>query len=163
MPVSRLFIVTRPLFAVAMAALAAMAVLTVIDIGLRYALSQPIPGAYELVGFLAAGSLGFALPHLQATNGHVSVDLLVQFAARPVRWALKVIAIVLALTFFLLLTWRLIVNTHTIYASHQVSDIIGIPIWLIYVVVTVGPAITTLVCVDQLMQLLRGASAHDAD
>jgi TRAP-type C4-dicarboxylate transport system permease small subunit len=163
MPVSRLVFVTRFLFGIAMAALAAMAFLTVIDITLRYALSRPISGSYELVGFLAAGSLGFALPHLQATNGHVSVDLLVQLAGRPVRQALKLVTIVVALTFFLLLTWRLIVNTQTIFVSRQVSDVIGIPIWLIYVVVTIGPAVTTLVCADQLMQLLRGAPAHDAD
>lgn len=163
MPISRVVVLTRFLFAIAMAALAAMAVLTVIDIALRYALSRPIPGGYELVGFLAAGGLGFALPHLQATNGHVMVDLLVQLASPPVKWALKFIALVLTLIFFFLLTWRLIVNTQTIFASRQVSDVIGIPIWLIYIVVTVGPAVTTLVCADQLLQLLRGAPAHDAD
>lgn len=163
MPVSRLVFLTRFLFGIAMAALAAMAFLTVIDITFRYALSRPIAGGYELVGFLAAGSLGFALPHLQATNGHVSVDLLMHLAGRRAQQALKLVTIVLALIFFVLLTWRLIVNTQTIFASRQVSDIIGIPIWLIYVVVTVGPAVTTLVCIDQLMQLLRGASVHDAD
>ncbi len=153
MPASRLNWLIESLFAIAMAAMAAMAILTVADIALRYGLHRPIAGSYELVGFLAGAGLSFVLPRLQSTGGHIVVDLFLRVAGPRIAKGLTVLAAVVALLFFALLTWRLIVSMQAIYASGQESDILGIPIWIVYAAVTVGPAVTALVCLDQLLQL----------
>lgn len=158
MPASRLYWLTEPLFAIAMAALAAMALLTVADIALRYGFHRPIGGSYELVGFLAGASLSFVLPYLQATNGHIIVDLLVRLASPSIAKFLRILALVIAFSFFTLLSWRLIFNMQAIFVSGQVSDVLGIPIWSVYAVVMVGPAVTALVCLDQLVQFFARAS-----
>lgn len=150
------------MFAIAMAALAAMALLTTFDIGLRYFVNRPIAGSYELVSYFAACCLSFSLPHLQASNGHVIVDLVVRHASARTKWALGIGALLLATLFFSLLTWRLSVNAQLIFVSKQISDILGIPLWTVYVVTALGPAMTVPVCIDQLLQLIRRGPVHDA-
>ena len=159
MPVSRLSWLTEALFAIAMAAIAAMAILTVADVALRYGFNRPIAGSYELVGFLAGVGLSFVLPALQSKGGHIVVDLLIRLAPPPLARGLKIAALALALFFFALLSWRLTVNMQAIFWSGQVSDILRIPIWCVYAVVTVGPAVTAAVCLDQLLQLVKPARA----
>lgn len=162
MPTSRLFRLTDGMFAIAMAALAAMALLTAFDIGLRYFLNRPIAGSYELISYLAACCLSFSLPHLQANNGHVIVDLIVRHASVRTKWVLSIGVLLLSAAFFALLTWRLAVNARTIFASRQVSDILGIPLWIVYVITAMGPAMTVPICLDQLLLLIKRGPVHDA-
>lgn len=150
------------MFAIAMAALAAMALVTVLDIGLRYFVSRPIAGSYELVSYFAACCLSFSLPHLQANNGHVIVDLIVRHSSERIKWALGIGVLFLSAAFFAVLTWRLVVNAQTVFASRQVSDILGIPLWIIYVITALGPAMTVPVCLDQLSLLVKRGPVHDA-
>ena len=119
-------------------------------------------GSYELVSYFAACCLSFSLPHLQASNGHVIVDLVVRHASARTKWALGIGALLLATLFFSLLTWRLSVNAQLIFVSKQISDILGIPLWTVYVVTALGPAMTVPVCIDQLLQLIRRGPVHDA-
>ncbi len=162
MPSFRLNWLTESMFAIAMAALAAMALLTALDIGLRYFLNRPIAGSYELVSYLAACCLSFSLPRLQANNGHVIVDLIVRHASARTKWALGICVLLLSAAFFAVLTWRLAVNAQAIFASRQVSDILGIPLWIVYVITALGPAMTVPVCLNQLSLLIKGGPARDA-
>lgn len=139
-----------------------MALVTVLDIGLRYFVSRPIAGSYELVSYFAACCLSFSLPHLQANNGHVIVDLIVRHASARIKWALGISVLFLSAAFFAVLTWRLVVNAQTVFASRQVSDILGIPLWIIYVITALGPAMTVPVCLDQLSLLVKRGPVHDA-
>lgn len=159
MPESRLLSMTRVLFGIAMAALAAMGMLTVVDVALRYAIRMPIPGSYELVSFLGAIGLSLALPHLQARNGHIVVDLVLNRLQQTVGVLVKMLVLVLTAALMLLLSWRLGVNMLAMRASGQVSDILSMPLWQIYAIVSVGPACTTLICMDQLVQLPESAQA----
>ena len=162
MPSSRLSWVTESMFAIAMAALAAMALVTALDIGLRYFVSRPIAGSYELVSYFAACCLSFSLPRLQANNGHVIVDLVIRHASARIKWALGIGVLLLSVAFFALLTWRLAVNAQAVFALRQVSDILGIPLWIIYIIAALGPAMTVPVCIDQLSLLAKRGPVYDA-
>ena len=56
--------------------LAAMAVLTGVDVVGRYAFGMPVYGAAEAIGFLLAITVFAALPLVSLRDAHVSVDLL---------------------------------------------------------------------------------------
>jgi hypothetical protein len=62
---------------VSAAAVAGMVVLTCMDIILRL-FRHPIPGTYEMVGFLGAVFAAFALGYTSVNRGHIAVDFLVQ-------------------------------------------------------------------------------------
>ena len=64
------------LMAVAGTAVVAMMLLTCADVVLRY-FRRPIPGTYELVCFLGAVAVSFAMAHTSIEKGHVSVSFIV--------------------------------------------------------------------------------------
>lgn len=139
----------RILFGIAMAATAVMAVLTVGDVLLRYALRSPIPGTYELVGFLSVMAVSLALPQIQAKHGHIVVDLVARKAKPALANALELAILAIQAAFFGVLTWRVAVNAGDIFAAGQVSDILHIPLVFMYSIAAVGPAGTTLVLLEQ--------------
>jgi TRAP-type C4-dicarboxylate transport system permease small subunit len=53
-----------------------IALLTVVDAVLRYGLSRPIPGTFELSELVLATVIFFGLPYTGLTDGHVAVDVL---------------------------------------------------------------------------------------
>lgn len=61
---------------IAALALAAMAMVTVVDVTGRYLLNAPLPGSYELVGLLLAVTVFAALPLATLRREHVVVDIL---------------------------------------------------------------------------------------
>ena len=67
----------RKLFWVAGAAIIGMMLLTCADVILRY-FRMPIPGTYELVCFLGAVAVAFAMAYTSLERGHVSVSFVVQ-------------------------------------------------------------------------------------
>ncbi len=62
---------------VAAAAVSGMMILTCMDIVLRL-FRRPIPGTYEVVGFLGAVFAAFSLGYTSANRGHIAVDFIVQ-------------------------------------------------------------------------------------
>jgi len=62
---------------VAAAAVAGMMAITSLDVVLRF-LRRPIPGTYEIVGFLGAVFAAFSLGYTSLHRGHIAVDFLVQ-------------------------------------------------------------------------------------
>ena len=62
---------------VAAAAITGMMLLTCMDIVLRL-FRRPIPGTYEVVGFLGAVFAAFSLGYTSVNRGHIAVDCIVQ-------------------------------------------------------------------------------------
>jgi len=60
----------KKLYWVAGTAIVAMMLLTCADVVLRY-LRRPIPGTYELVCFLGAAAVAFAIAYTFVEKGHV--------------------------------------------------------------------------------------------
>ena len=66
----------KKLYWVAGTAIVAMMLLTCADVVLRY-FRRPIPGTYELVCFLGAAAVAFAMAYTSVEKGHVSVRFVV--------------------------------------------------------------------------------------
>ena len=66
----------KKLYWIAGAAIIAMMLLTCADVVLRY-FRRPIPGAYELICFLGAMAVAFAMAHTSVEKGHVAVSFVV--------------------------------------------------------------------------------------
>ena len=69
-------ILAKKMYWVAGTAIVAMMLLTCADVVLRY-FRRPIPGTYELVCFLGAVAVSFAMAHTSIEKGHVSVSFIV--------------------------------------------------------------------------------------
>lgn len=102
---------TRNKFVVAIGAISgvflmALALLTVGNV-IGRALGYPIPGTYELVGWLAAIAMGMGVAYTQAHEGHVNIDFLLLRVSVRTKAAIQVFIYVLSVGLFAILVWKL--------------------------------------------------------
>jgi TRAP-type C4-dicarboxylate transport system permease small subunit len=132
-------------------ALVGIMLLTSLDVVLRY-FGRPIPGAYDIVSLMAAFAVGFAVPKSSWDKTHVTVDLLVD----RFPWAkntFRVITRILALLFFMLLSWNLIRLGLDFSKTGESTLTLALPLYPVALALGVCSVVQ---CVVLLADLLRG-------
>ncbi len=106
----------------------AMMMLTASDVFLRF-LRRPIPGAYELVGFISSVAISFSLAYTALEKGHISVEFLYQKAPEKIQHLMEAVNHLVALAFFVILSWQCAVYGVSQYNSGEVSPTLQMPIY----------------------------------
>lgn len=109
-------------------ALAAMALVTVLDVTGRYLLNAPLPGSYELVGLLLAVTVFAALPLATARREHVVVDLLDHVLPRPLAALQAGVTALVAAAALAALAWQLWVRGQRLAADNAATNLLEIPL-----------------------------------
>lgn len=112
----------------AAAAVAAMMVLTCMDIILRM-FRHPIPGTYEMVGFLGAIFAAFSLGYTSVNRGHIAVDFLVQKLPLRVQSFVDGVNALICAVFFGFLARQCIVYAGDLKTFGEVSMTLQMPIY----------------------------------
>lgn len=129
---------------IAAAAVVGMMVLTCMDIILRI-FRHPIPGTYEMVGFLGAVFAAFSLGYTSVNRGHIAVDFLVQkLPARAQSFVDGVNALICTI-FFALLARQCLVYAADLRRFGEVSMTLQMPIYPFVYGIAVGCGLLTLV------------------
>ena len=97
-----------------------MMLLTFADVIMRSA-GHPIPGTFEIVGFLGIVVAAFAIAYTQHTKGHVAIDYLVALLPHRVQSAARSVAYLLSSGLFALLVWQSILFARELQISGEVS------------------------------------------
>ena len=97
-----------------------MALLTFANIVMRI-FWAPIPGVYEVVGFLGVAVAGFVLPRSSLMKAHVGVDLVVEKASLRARLVVLIITRILVAAFFLIGAWYFVDMAHSFIATKNVT------------------------------------------
>ncbi|MBI5521176.1 MAG: TRAP transporter small permease [Desulfarculus sp.] len=116
----------RYLYWVAGASLASMMFLTVADVVLRL-FKRPILGTYELVGFLGALTIGFAIPQTSLDRGHVLMDFLTERLKGLGGRALYVATRLLGVGLFAIIAWNLFLMGNDLLDKSEVSLTLHLP------------------------------------
>lgn len=109
-------------------ALAAMALVTALDVTGRYLLNAPLPGSYELVGLLLAVTVFAALPLATARREHVVVDVLDHLLPRPLVALQAGVTALIAAGALAILAWQLWVRGQRLAADNAATDLLEIPL-----------------------------------
>jgi TRAP-type C4-dicarboxylate transport system permease small subunit len=130
----------RILYWVAGLAIVCMMLLTCADVILRLGVTfyhrydlqflsvfRPIPGTYELVCFLGAVAVAFAMAHTSVEKGHVAVSLVVRLLPERIQALIGAITTFFGLVFFALLAWRSVVYAGHLNAIGEVSLTLQLP------------------------------------
>jgi TRAP-type C4-dicarboxylate transport system permease small subunit len=88
---------------------------------MRRLFSSPIPGTFELTGFLTALAVSLALAHCAMHGGHTVITLAVDRLPHRVRKLDRVLVRVLTATFLGLAAWRVAVHAGSTWASGEVA------------------------------------------
>jgi len=139
--------------ALAGAAIIIMMLLTCADVLLRL-LRHPIPGTYEIVGFLGTIIISFSLAYTSREKGHIAVEILVEKFPRRVQAAIEAVVSLIGAALFALITWQSLVYASDMRQSGEVSVTLTMPIYPFIYGVAAGSALLVLVL---LLDSLRSA------
>ena len=125
--------------------LAAMMLLTGVDVGLRYFFNYPIPGSYEITEYIMPAVVAFGLAFCALGDGHVQVDLFTSLLPQRSRNIMRCTADLAMFAVYALITWQSVIRVKELIASGQHSEVLYLPIFPFVFVVTVGCAVFSLV------------------
>lgn len=118
-------------------ALTGMMLLACSNMVLR-AVSAPIKGSYELMGFMGALVVAFGLAATQRTKGHIALTILAGLFPSGVERAIDLVTHLCAAVFFALVGWRTSVYAHTLFTSGEVSETLRIAHYPFVLAVALG-------------------------
>jgi len=130
--------------ALAGATVVVMMLLTCADVLLRL-LRHPIPGTYELVGFLGTVIVSFALALTSLEKGHIAVEILAEKLPPRVRVGLEAITFPISASLFGLLTWQSLMYAADMRQSGEVSVTLTMPIYPFIYGIAAGSALLVAV------------------
>lgn len=137
----------------------AMMFLTVSDVVLRL-FRHPIPGAYEIVGFLGAVFVSFSLAYTSVQKGHIAVEFLIERLAAPVQRIVELATTMVCALLFALVSWQSVIYAISLKATGEVSLTIQIPLYPFVYGVSAGcgllAAVLFMRCAVLFMKMLAG-------
>jgi len=114
---------------VACLALFAMMLLTFGDVIGRYFFASPLPAAYELISLIMPLIIFCAMPYVNLTQGHVTIDLLDGFVPASLRrWQILFVHLVSAAA-LALIAWRLTAASQDHHEFDGVTNELYLPLW----------------------------------
>ena len=147
------------LLTIAAAVLAAMMFLTALDVALRYVFSRPLPGAFEVVEYMMAILVPFALVFTAHSKAHIGVDLVIEHLPKRAQAIINAMTTLLTFGLFVFMAWQ---SYHYIieqYHSGMTSAVLLIPMYPFIATCTIAFAILCLVLfIDFLNYLSEGVS-----
>lgn len=130
----------RFLLLIAGLTLAFMLVFTLTDVILR-AFGKPIVGDYEVISFLGAVVVGFAIPYTSLQKGHVMVDFLLEKIPKKAGNVMQVATRLISIALFLWISWNFVVMSLDLVKSKEVTPVFRLP----YYPISFGLAFVCLV------------------
>ena len=106
--------------------LVVMMLLTCTDVIAR-SFGQPIPGTFEIVGFLGVIVAAFAIAYTQLQRGHVAIDYLVALMPQRSQSIAKSFTYLIGAVLFALIAWQSYLFAGDLWASGEVSPTERIP------------------------------------
>jgi TRAP-type C4-dicarboxylate transport system permease small subunit len=131
-------------------------VLVVYAVGMRYLLGQPEPWTDKVAGWLVVGLVMLAAPEAQRRFEHIGVDVARERLGPRLTRAAHLVGTVSVAIVAALLLWA---GWETVSFSLLVglmSDLEGVPIWWVQMLLPIGAALLLVVSLCQTLLLLAG-------
>ncbi|MEW6333860.1 MAG: TRAP transporter small permease [Thermodesulfobacteriota bacterium] len=132
-----------------------MMLLTCADVLLR-SFRRPIPGTYEIMGFLGTVVIAFALASTSVEKGHIAVELLVARLPRKFRTAVAALASFVGAGLFALICWQSVAYAADLRSSGEVSVTLTLPVYpFIYGIAAGSGLLCLLLSIEGLLSAMR--------
>ena len=145
--------VARKFDLIAAIAVFGMMCLTCSDVILRL-FRKPIPGTYEIVSFLGAIAVSFAMGHTTAEKGHVAVSLIVQLFPRRVQRVIESFISLFGIVLFGVIAWQCVLYGMDCQRAGEVSMTLQLPFYPVIYGVAMGAGAVCLVLLADLVNAI---------
>jgi TRAP-type C4-dicarboxylate transport system permease small subunit len=140
-------------------AVVVMMLLSCADVALRL-FGAPIPGTYEMVGFLGAVIVSFALAYTSLQRGHVAVELLFEKLPPRAQCFVEAGGNLIGATLFGLMAWQSLAYGTDLRQNGEVSLTLQMPVYPFVYGIALGSGMLALVLIiDFIRSLKRGLEA----
>jgi TRAP-type C4-dicarboxylate transport system permease small subunit len=116
----------------------------------------PFRGAYEIVSFLGAIVIAFALGYTQKRKNHILVDILTDRFPKKLNRALDGINYFVTMIFFGIIAWQIYVFAMKIMESREVSETLKMVYHPFVFAVSIGFAVLSFTLLIDLLKTLTG-------
>jgi TRAP-type C4-dicarboxylate transport system permease small subunit len=116
----------------------------------------PFRGTYEIVSFLGACTIAFALGYTQKTKSNIVVDILSEKFSPAVANLLDKIVHLVITVFFGIVSWQLYVYAMKLVESHEVSETLKVMYYPFVFAVALGFAVLSLTGFIDFLKALFG-------
>jgi TRAP-type C4-dicarboxylate transport system permease small subunit len=137
------------------AALFIMAIVTLTDITMR-ATGHPIVGSLEIITFLGAFVIGFAIPYTTLMKGHVYVDVLVDKLPSKWRDRFMILTRCMGIFLFIFIGVNFVVYGFDNIRSGEVTPSFRIPVYPIAFGLAISFFLQALTLLAVLIEIVRG-------
>lgn len=137
--------------------LAGMTALTCADVVMRM-FRLPIPGTYELIGFLGAAVAAFAMAHTTLHRGHVAVEVLVANLGGGARRAVYLVTVALGFFLFVLIAYECFQYGSDLRAANEVSLTLHLPFYPVLYGISLSSAVVCMVLLVDFWRVAAGTA-----
>ncbi len=134
--------------------LIAIAGITVVSVVGRAFFSHPILGDVELVQLGCAVVVASFLPYTQFKGGNIIVDFFTARASARTQGLPDALGSALYTVVLALICWRVLVGGIDIRATRETSMLMGLPLWIPYLLMVPGLALCVLIGLVQTVERL---------
>jgi TRAP-type C4-dicarboxylate transport system permease small subunit len=145
----------RFLLVIAGLTLAFMLLFTLLDVIMR-AFGRPIVGDYEIISFLGAVVVGFAIPYTSMLKGHVLVDFMLEKLPKNTANLMQIATRIVSIALFLWMGWNFIVMSIDLVKSKEVTPVFRLPYYPISFGLAFACVIQCVVLLSQIKALAGG-------
>lgn len=143
--------ICRSLLLISGLTLAFMLLFTLTDVVMR-AFGKPIVGDYEIISFLGAVVVGFAIPYTTLLKGHIIVDFLIEKLPKNARDGMEVATRIIGIALFLWIGWNFVDMSLDLIKSKEVTPVFRLP----YYPISFGLAFCCIVqCFTLFSQIMK--------
>jgi TRAP-type C4-dicarboxylate transport system permease small subunit len=125
------------------------------NVVLRFFFNSPYRGAYEVVGFLGAIVIAFALGYTQKRKDHIVVDILTERFPKRINRILDAVNYFITMIFFAIVSWQVFVWGIKIAKSGEVSETIKIMFHPFVYCVAIGFLVFSLTLLNDFLKSLQ--------
>jgi len=127
------------------------------DVIMRYFFNQPQLIVDEVGPYLLLVVIFGAAAHTFRVGGHVRVDLVTTYLARPARAWLRVVNLLLGIIFLAVVIWVTTQSALTAFRYGRVSAVLLYPLWMPMLLIPVGLLLMALCMMETLRRQLKAA------
>ena len=135
-------------------AVIAMMLLSTADVVLRI-FGKPIPGTYELVGFLGTIVVSFALAFTSMEKGHIAVEILVERLPQRLQLAIEAFCNLMGALLFGVITYQAVLYALDFRKSGEVSLTLQMPVYPFLFGMAAGFGLLCLLLIADFIKSLR--------
>lgn len=114
----------------------------------------PYSGTYEIVSFLGAIVIAFALGYTQKRKDHIVVDILTEKFSKHANRILSIVSYGITMIFFAVVSWQIFIFGMIIWKSGEVSETLKVAYHPFIFGVSIGFAILSLTIIIDFLKTI---------